>query len=48
VRDFELAPNVRLGLGGLYAVNLVPDDLEPSYGGDPDGAMVFLRLVAGS
>lgn len=48
VRDFEVAPNVRLGLGGLYAVNFMPDDLEPSYDGNPDGAMVFLRLVAGT
>lgn len=25
----------------LYSVNRVPDGLEPSYGGDPDGGMVF-------
>jgi hypothetical protein len=33
-----------LGLGGLYSVNQVPGALEPLYGGDPDGAMVFIRL----
>ena len=34
----------QIGLGALYAVNRVPDALEPIYGGDPDGAMVFVRL----
>jgi hypothetical protein len=44
VRDFRLGDHVRLGVGGLYALNFVPSGLEASYGGDPDGAMVFLRL----
>ena len=44
VRDFEIAQNVKLGLGGLYALNFVPDALEPSYRGDPAGAMAFVRL----
>jgi hypothetical protein len=44
VRDFQIAPRVTLGVGALYSHNFVPDDLEPSYGGDPDGAMGFLRL----
>lgn len=48
IRDFHVAENVRLGIGALYSVNFVPDNLEPSYGGDPDGGMVFLRLVAGT
>jgi hypothetical protein len=48
IRDFHVMENVRLGIGGLYSVNFVPDDLEPSYDGDPDGAMVFLRLAAAS
>jgi hypothetical protein len=48
IRDFHVMENVRLGIGALYSVNLVPGDLEPSYGGDPDGAMVFLRLAAGT
>jgi len=48
VRDFDVTDNVRLGIGGLYSVNFVPDALEPSYGGDPDGAMVFVRLTAAS
>jgi len=48
VRDFDVSENVRLGIGGLYSMNFVPDTLEPSYDGDPDGAMVFLRLAISS
>ncbi len=44
VHDWRLSPNVRFGLGALYAVNRVPDGLEASYGGDPDGSMIFARL----
>lgn len=44
VKDFAVAQRVKLGLGGLYAFNFVPGDLEPGYGGDPDGAMAFVRL----
>ena len=44
LRDFRVARHVRVGVGGLYALNFVPGALEPSYGGDPDGAMLFLRL----
>ncbi|MGQ0558028.1 MAG: hypothetical protein ACT4OE_00315 [Sphingosinicella sp.] len=44
IRDFRLAPHVRLGIGGLYAFNFVPGALEASYDGDPRGAMLFVRL----
>ncbi len=44
IRDFRLGPNARLGLGGLYALNFVPAGLETLYGGDPRGAMAFIRL----
>lgn len=44
VHDWTVASRVRFGLGGLYAINRLPAGLEPSYGGDPDGAMVFVRL----
>jgi hypothetical protein len=44
IRDVRLGEHVRLGLGGLYALNFVPRGLEGSYGGDPNGAMLFLRL----
>jgi hypothetical protein len=45
IRDFHVSENTKLGVGALYAVNFIPDALEPSYGGDPDGAMIFLRLT---
>lgn len=44
VRDWRLSDRVQLGVGGLYAWNFVPAGLEPSYGGDPEGAMAFVRL----
>jgi hypothetical protein len=44
IRDFQVAPRARLGLGGLYAFNFVPSALEASYSGDPKGGMLFLRL----
>lgn len=44
VHDWWLGPNTRFGLGALYAVNRVPAALEPAYGGDPDGTMIFVRL----
>jgi hypothetical protein len=44
IRDFRIAPHVRLGVGGLYAFNFVPVALGPSYGGNPHGGMAFLRL----
>ena len=46
IRDFNVADHLALGLGGLLAVNFVPDDLEPLYGGNnPIGAMGFIRLM---
>ena len=44
VRDFRIAPHFKLGLGGLYAFNFVPGEIESVYGGDPNGAMAFVRL----
>jgi hypothetical protein len=44
IRDFPVGGHVKLGIGGLWAFNFVPRALEPSYGGDPSGAMIFLRL----
>ena len=45
VRDFNVAEHFSLGLGGLYSVNFVPDDLADLYGGNnPKGAMGFVRL----
>jgi hypothetical protein len=45
VRDFRVAEHFSLGLGGLVALNFVPNDLAPLYGGhNPVGAMGFVRL----
>ena len=45
VRDFRLAEHLSFGVGGLLAVNFIPDGLEPLYGGKhPIGTMGFLRL----
>jgi hypothetical protein len=44
VRDVAVAKHLTVGLGGLYALNFVPDALEDAYGGDPGGAMLFARL----
>ena len=44
VCDFRLNDTMVVGLGGSWAFNFVPDALEADYGGDPDGAMVFVRL----
>ena len=42
--QLDSPPNLKLGLGGLYAFNFVPEEIEPVYGGDPNGAMAFVRL----
>jgi hypothetical protein len=45
VRDFRIADHLALGVGGLLAVNFVPNALVPLYGGhNPAGAMAFARL----
>jgi hypothetical protein len=31
-------------VGGLFAVNFVPAQLQALYGGEPKGAMAFVRL----
>lgn len=44
IRDVVVAPHLTVGVGGLYAVNLIPSGLEAAYGGDPHGVMGFVRL----
>ena len=45
MHDFDVAENLALGVGGLLAINFVPDGLEPLYGSNnPIGAMGFVRL----
>jgi hypothetical protein len=45
LHDIRVAPHLRLAAGGLWAFNFLPSALEPSYAGDRDGAMVFLRVT---
>jgi len=47
-REFPLGGRTRIALGALYSLNRVDRDLRPSYGGSPDGAMVFLQFLAGT
>jgi len=45
VRGFRIADHLALGVGGLLAINFVPDALDPFYGSsNPIGAMGFVRL----
>ena len=45
IRDFKLAEHFSFGIGGLAAVNVIPDGLEPLYGKKhPIGTMGFVRL----
>jgi hypothetical protein len=45
IHDWRVAEHVKVGLGGLYAWNFVPDALAPLYGQtDPKGAMAFVRF----
>lgn len=47
IRDFRIHRNAVIGLGALYSKNWVPGALDGAYGGDPDGAMAFVRLKIG-
>ena len=44
LRELRIANNLKLGIGGQYSFNFVPDEIETIYGGDPHGAMAFVRL----
>ncbi len=45
VRDFRLGERAKLGLGGLYAVNFLPEALRAAYGTTaPTGLMAYIRL----
>jgi len=44
IRDWRVSDHLTFGVGGLYAFNLIPRGLEAAYGGDPHGAMAFVRL----
>jgi hypothetical protein len=47
-REFPVTGRIRLGVGTLYTFNDVDAALEPSYGGSPNGAMLFLQFLTGT
>ncbi|MGE0596104.1 MAG: hypothetical protein AB7P07_07055 [Hyphomonadaceae bacterium] len=47
IRDFRIHENAVIGVGALAQRHIAPEDLEPLYGGDPAGAMAFIRLKVG-
>jgi hypothetical protein len=47
IRDFRINDHAVLGVGALVQQHFASDALEPSYGGDPAGAMAFVRLRIG-
>jgi hypothetical protein len=46
IHDWALDTHWKAGLGGLYAFDFAPSSATASYGGQPHGAAVFVRLVA--
>lgn len=44
IRDWRVAPSVKIGLGAQAARSITPRGLDASYGGDRTSGMVFLRL----
>ncbi len=46
IRDWRVSEHVLFGVGGLVSHNWT-DGLSASYGGDPNGAMGFVRLKIG-
>lgn len=47
IRDWRVSEHAVFGVGALVEQHLADDALEASYGGDPQGAMGFVRLKIG-
>jgi hypothetical protein len=47
IRDWRINEHAVFGVGALAQRHLAPDELEAAYGGDPVGAMGFVRLKIG-
>lgn len=47
IRDWRVNEHAVFGVGALVQTHLAPAALEPAYGGDPAGAMGFVRLKIG-
>jgi hypothetical protein len=44
LRDFRVSAHATLGIGALFSINAVDDALASTYGSDPAGGMLFVRL----
>ena len=44
IRDFAVATNVKVGIGGLVSGYSIPSSLEPAYGAHPISYMAFARI----
>ncbi|MBA3897567.1 MAG: hypothetical protein H0X36_10640 [Sphingomonadaceae bacterium] len=44
IRDFPVASYLEFGIGALASYNFVPGPLDPVYGGDRAGGMMFMRF----
>ena len=44
IHDWPLSRHLKIGLGGLYSVSLVPSALKADYGERPSGTTVWVRL----
>lgn len=47
IRDWRINEHTVFGAGALVQAHYASDALEPLYGGDPEGAMAFVRLKIG-
>jgi hypothetical protein len=45
IRDFRVAKHLKAGVGGSYTVDITPSALTPTYGDNPRGATLFVRIV---
>ena len=45
IRDWKIAEHLSFGVGGLYSFDFVPS-AAPTYGSDPHGTMLFVRVRA--
>ncbi|HEX2591156.1 MAG TPA: hypothetical protein VHL34_06655, partial [Rhizomicrobium sp.] len=46
IRDFRVADHLTFGVGGSYTFDFIPSPLKASYGSDPRGTMLFVRVLA--
>ena len=44
IHDLPVREHLQYGIGGSLDINLIPDELKPSYGDSPKGYMVFVRV----